>query len=106
MKLSEFLHLLQRYQDLYPNQDPEVIMTGIHYPPFGAKDINSAEFNTHTFKFHCFETKTLVHFNAETIFAERGPYLNIYYEKKYINSYQDFWQNTYFQQIKDSGSSD
>ena len=97
MKLSELINLLQRYHDLYPGIDPEVIMTAIDYASI---DINkrNPEYSCHTCDIKLFETRTLVHIPSESLFSERGPYLNIFYEKEFIDTIEDFWKNNYFQQ--------
>jgi len=97
MKLSKLMHLLQRYHDLYPGIDPEVIMTLVDYP-YHDKEKKNPEYACHTLDIKVFETRTLVHLPSESLFSERGPYLNIFYEQEYINTIQDFWQNTHFQQ--------
>lgn len=97
MKLSELINLLQRYHDLYPGIDPEVIMTLVDYPYYD-KDKKSPEYNCHTLDIKLLETRTLVHLPTESLFSERGPYLNIFYEHEYINTMEDFWRNTYFKQ--------
>ena len=97
MKLSEFMHLLQRYHDLYPGMDPEVIMTAIDYCPSDQNKQNP-EYNCHTCDIKLFETRTLVHIPSNSLFSERGPYLNIFYEKEFIDTIEDFWKNNYFQQ--------
>lgn len=97
MKLSQLINLLQRYHDLYPSCDPEVIMTSIDYA-YHDKNKQDPEYNCHTVDFKLFETRTLVHIPSESLFSERGPYLNIFYEKEYLHNVEDFWHNTYFQQ--------
>jgi len=97
MKLSELINLLQRYHDLYPGIDPEVIMTLVDYA-YHDKEKKNPEYACHTLDIKVFETRTLVHLPSESLFSERGPYLNIFYEQEYINTVQDFWQNTHFQQ--------
>lgn len=97
MKLSELINLLQRYHDLYPGIDPEVIMTLVDYP-YHDKEKAHPEYTCHTVDIKLFETRTLVHLPSESLFSERGPYLNIFYEHEYIETVQDFWRNTHFQQ--------
>lgn len=98
IKLSELLHQLHRYKDLYPGQDPEIIFTLVDYPPGLEHVKREAEFTLHTFELKCMETRTLVHIPSDSLFSERGPFLHIYYEMEYINHFEDFWQNTYFKQ--------
>ena len=97
MKLSELIHLLQRYHDLYPGLDPEVIMTAVDYCASDHKKQNP-EYTCHTCDIKLFETRTLVHIPTDSLFSERGPYLNIFYEKEYMDTIEDFWKNNYFQQ--------
>jgi len=97
MKLSKLMHLLQRYHDLYPTMDPEVIMTSVDYC-FSDKKKENPEYNCHTCDIKLFETRTLVHIPSESLSSERGPYLNIFYEKEFIDTVEDFWKNNYFQQ--------
>lgn len=97
MKLSELMHLLQRYHDLYPQADPEILMTLVDYP-YDDTEKEDPEYTLHTLDVKMFETRTLVHIPSESLFSERGPYLSIYYEREYIENVEQFWHNTYFQQ--------
>ena len=105
MKLSELINQLQRLHDLYPKIDPEVITTEVAYADYD-KDKKNPEFFCRTLDVTCYEFRTFVHLPSESLFSERGPYLNIFYEGDYIDRPEDFWKNTYFQQHanKQSGS--
>jgi len=96
MKLSQLINLLQRYRDLYPNVDPEVIMTTVDYAPYDT-DKNNPEYGTHTLDIKMFETRALVHLPEGKLFSEKGPYLNIFYELEYIDKLEDFWNNKHLQ---------
>jgi hypothetical protein len=96
MKLSQLINLLQRYRDLYPNVDPEVIMTTVDYAPYDT-DENNPEYGTHTLDIKMFEARTLVSLPEGKLFSEKGPYLNIFYELEYIDKLEDFWDNKHLQ---------
>ena len=97
MKLSELINQLQRFHDLYPQLDPDVLITEVAYKSYD-KEKSEPEFYCRTLQITCYELRTLVHLPFEQLFSERGPYLNIFYEGDYINGPEDFWKNNYFQQ--------
>lgn len=94
MKLNQLINLLQRYHDLYPNTDPEVIMTAIDYSYYDRETKKNPEYNSHTVDVKMFEARTLVYLPEEKLFSEREPYLNIFYELEYIDKAEDFWKLT------------
>lgn len=96
MKLTQLIDLLQRYRDLCPDTDPEVIMTTVDYAPYDT-DKNNPEYGTHTLDIKMFEARTLVHLPEGKLFSEKGPYLNIFYELEYIDKLEDFWNNKHLQ---------
>lgn len=97
MKLSELINQLQRFHDLYPQLDPDVLITEVAYKTYDKEKLEP-EFYCRTLQITCYELRTLVHLPSEQLFSERGPYLNIFYEGDYINKPEDFWKNNYFQQ--------
>lgn len=97
MKLTQLIDLLQRYRDLYPDIDPEVMMTSVDYA-YHDKDKNNPEYNTHTLDIKLFETRTLVSLPEGKLFSEKGPYLNIFYEQEYVDKIEDLWNNKHLQQ--------
>ena len=97
MKLSELTNQLQRLHDLYPQLDPDIVITEVAYKSYD-KEKSEPEFYCRTLQITCYELRTLVHLPSEQLFSERGPYLNIFYEGDYIHGPEDFWKNNYFQQ--------
>jgi len=98
MKLSELLNKLQRFHDLYPQIDPEITLTEVAYCTYDIRKTDP-EFYCRTVKeITCFELQTFLHIPAESLFSERGPYLNIFYEGDVIDRPEDYWKNNYFAQ--------
>lgn len=107
MKLSELINQLQRLHDLYPQVDPHVLVTETAYSSWDVMK-TQPEFFCREFNPTCFEVRTVVHLPSESLFSERGPYLNIFYEGEVIHSPEDFWKNNHFEQHanKQSGNTD
>jgi hypothetical protein len=103
MKLSELINQLQRLHDLYPQVDPHILVTEKVYSSWDIKK-TTPEFFCREFNPICFEIRTVVHLPSESLFSERGPYVNIFYEGDAINSPEDLWKNNYFEQHKDKES--
>jgi len=98
MKLSELINKLQRFHDLYPQIDPEITLTEVAYCTYD-KNKTDPEFYCRTVnEITCFELQTFLHIPAESLFSERGPYLNIFYEGDVIDRPEDYWKNNYFAQ--------
>ena len=97
MKLSQLINQLQRLQDLYPQADPHILVTETSYNSWDQYKTDP-EFFCREFNPTCFEIRTVVHLPSESLFSERGPYVNIFYEGNVINSPEDFWKNNHFQQ--------
>ena len=107
MKLSELINQLQRLHDLYPQIDPDVLVTETAYSLWDTMK-TQPDFFCREFNPTCFEIRTVVHLPSESLFSERGPYLNIFYEGGIIESPEDFWKNNHFEQHenKQSGCND
>lgn len=97
MKLSELINQLQRIHDLYPQVDPEILVTETAYSAWDVAKANP-EYYCRVFDPTCFEYRTVIHLPSDSLFSERGPYLNIFYEGKVIHSPEDFWNNNHFEQ--------
>lgn len=98
MRLSELINKLQRFHDLYPQIDPEVTLTEVAYKLYDKKK-EDPEFYCRTLDdITCFELQTFLHIPSESLFSERGPYLNLFYEGDVINGPEDYWKNNYFSQ--------
>ena len=72
MKLSELTHQLQRFHDLYPQLDPDVLITEVAYKSYDKEKLEP-EFYCRTLQITCYELRTLVHLPSEQLFSERGP---------------------------------
>lgn len=88
MKLSELINQLQRMHDLYPQIDPEIIVTEVARCKYGNAE---PEFFCRTFNPSYYEVRTIVQLPQGKLFSERGPYINIFYEGEYMDSPEDFW---------------
>jgi len=97
MRLSELINQLQRLHDLYPQVDPHVLVTETAYSSWDIRK-TTPEFFCREFNPTCFEIRTVVHLPSESLFSERGPYVNIFYEGDVIHSPEDFWKNNHFEQ--------
>lgn len=98
MKLSELINKLQRFHDLYPLIDPEVTLTEVAYTTYDTKKEDPEFFCRSLNDITCFEVHTFLNIPSESLFSERGPYLNIFYEGDVIDRPEDYWKNNYFSQ--------
>ena len=98
MKLSELINKLQRFHDLYPLIDPEVTLTEVAYRTYDKKKEDPEFFCRSLNDITCFEIHTFLNIPSESLFSERGPYLNIFYEGDVIDKPEDYWKNNYFSQ--------
>lgn len=98
MKLSELINKLQRFHDLYPLIDPEVTLTEVAYKTYDTKKEDPEFFCRSLNDITCFEVHTFLNIPSESLFSERGPYLNIFYEGDVIDRPEDYWKNNYFSQ--------
>lgn len=98
MKLSELINKLQRFHDLYPLIDPEVTLTEVAYRTYDTKKEDPEFFCRSLNDITCFEIHTFLNIPSESLFSERGPYLNIFYEGDVIDRPEDYWKNNYFSQ--------
>ena len=98
MKLSELINKLQRFHDLYPLIDPEVTLTEVAYTNYDTKKEDPEFFCRSLNDITCFEVHTFLNIPSESLFSERGPYLNIFYEGDVIDKPEDYWKNNYFSQ--------
>lgn len=98
MKLSELINKLQRFHDLYPLIDPEVTLTEVAYKTYDTKKEDPEFFCRSLNDITCFEIHTFLNIPSESLFSERGPYLNIFYEGDVIDKPEDYWKNNYFSQ--------
>lgn len=98
MKLSELINKLQRFHDLYPQIDPEITLTEVAYCTYDKNKADPEFYCRSLNEITCFELQTFLHIPAESLFSERGPYLNIFYEGDVIDRPEDYWKNNYFAQ--------
>lgn len=98
MKLSELINKLQRFHDLYPQIDPEITLTEVAYCTYDIRKTDPEFYCRTVNEITCFELQTFLHIPAESLFSERGPYLNIFYEGDVIDRPEDYWKNNYFAQ--------
>lgn len=107
MKLSELINRLQRFHDLYPRTDPEITLTEVAYRTYDIQKRDPEFFCRSLNEITCFEMKTFVDIPSESLFVERGPYLNIFYEGDVIENPEDCWKTKYLSsqnEIEQTGS--
>ena len=70
MKLSELINQLQRFHDLYPQLDPNIVITEVAYKAYD-KEKSEPEFYCRTLQITCYEVRTLVHLPTERLLSTR-----------------------------------